>query len=54
MLRILVPEPNATLRANDRQLIVTVSSESAVCRPPLPLILDGELVGDPSRSPVFP
>ena len=55
VLRILVPEPNATLRANDRQLIVTVSSEPALLAGHhYRLILDGEPVGDPSRSPVFP
>lgn len=54
VLRILVPEPNATLRANDRQLIVTVSSEPALLAGHYyRLILDGEPVGDPSRSPVF-
>ena len=55
MLRILVPEPDATIRANDRQLIVTVNSEPALLEGHrYRLILDGEPKGEPSRSPVFP
>ncbi len=55
VLRILVPEPDATLRANDRQLIVTVSSEPSLHEGHhYRLILDGKPVGEPSRSPVFP
>lgn len=55
VLRILVPEPDATLRANDRQLIVTVNSEPALLAGHhYRLILDGNPVGEPSRSPVFP
>ena len=55
VLRILVPEPDATVRANDGELIVTVSSDPNL----LPghsyrLFLDGVPVGEPSRSPVFP
>lgn len=55
VLRILVPEPDATLRANDRQLIVTVTSEPALLQGhQYRLILDGAAAGEPSRSPVFP
>lgn len=55
VLRILTPEPDATVRANDRQLIVTVSSEPALVQGHrYRLILNGEAVGEPSRSPVFP
>lgn len=55
VLRILVPEPDATLRANDRQLIVTVTSEPGLLAGHhYRLILDGEPIGEPSRSPVFP
>jgi hypothetical protein len=55
VLRILVPEPDATIRANDGELIVTVSSDPTL----LPghsyrLMLDGVAVGEPGRSPVFP
>lgn len=55
LLRILVPEPNATIRANDRQLIVTVNSEPGLLEGHhYRLLLDGEAVGEPTRSPVFP
>lgn len=55
VLRILTPEPDATIRANDRQLIVTVSSEPSLLEGHhYRLILDGNAVGEPSRSPVFP
>ena len=54
ILRILTPEPNATIRANDRQLIVTVNSEPALLEGHLyRLIIDGEVFGEPGRSPVF-
>ncbi len=54
LLRILVPEPDASIRDNAGTLIVTASSE-----PPLlaehayRLLLDGQPVGAPGRSPVF-
>lgn len=55
LLRILFPEPDATLRANSGDVIVTVTSEPAL----LPghryrLLLDGKPAGAPGRSPVFP
>lgn len=55
VLRILVPEPDATIRANDRQLIVTVNSEPSLLEGhQYRLILDGKAAAEPSRSPVFP
>ncbi|MBO3278002.1 DUF4124 domain-containing protein [Pseudomonas schmalbachii] len=55
LLRILVPEPDATIRANNGEMIVSVSSDPTL----LPghsyrLLLDGKSVGEPGRSPVFP
>ncbi|QLC73440.1 DUF4124 domain-containing protein [Pseudomonas sp. LPB0260] len=55
LLRILVPQPDATIRDSAGNLIVTASSDPAL----LPghsyrLLLDGEPLGEPSRSPVFP
>ncbi|MDF3934576.1 DUF4124 domain-containing protein [Pseudomonas citronellolis] len=55
VLRILVPEPDAIVRANNGDLIVTVSSDPNL----LPghnyrLFVDGVPAGAPSRSPVFP
>jgi len=55
VLRILTPEPDATIRANDRQLIVTVSSEPALAQGHLfRVILNGKPATEASRSPVFP
>lgn len=55
VLRILTPEPDATIRANDRQLIVAVTSEPSLAHGHLyRLILNGEPIAQPSRSPVFP
>ncbi|WP_437879585.1 DUF4124 domain-containing protein [Pseudomonas sp. LRF_L74] len=55
LLRILIPEPDATLRIDDGKLIVTLISEPSL----LPehryrLLLDGTPVNEGSRSPVFP
>jgi hypothetical protein len=55
VLRILVPQPDATVRDNAGNLIVSVSSEPAL----FPghsyrLLLDGSAVGQAGRSPVFP
>lgn len=55
VLRILVPQPDATVRDSGGQLIVSVSSEPAL----FPghnyrLLLDGEVAGESGRSPVFP
>lgn len=55
MLRILIPEPDATIREITGNMIVTLTSEPGL----LPehsyrLLLDGQIVGTPGRSPVFP
>lgn len=55
VLRILVPQPDATVRDNAGNLIVSVNSEPAL----FPghsyrLLLDGSEVGQAGRSPVFP
>lgn len=55
VLRILVPQPDATIRDNAGNLIVTVSSEPAL----MPghnyrLLLNGNEIGNVGRSPVFP
>ncbi|MGH8354341.1 MAG: DUF4124 domain-containing protein [Pseudomonas sp.] len=55
LLRILVPEPDATISDGDGDLIVSATSDPAL----LPghnyrLLLDGQAVGAPGRSPVFP
>lgn len=54
LLRILVPEPDASIYNASGDLIVTLTSEPGL----LPghnyrLLLDGEPQGEPSRSPVF-
>lgn len=54
MLRILLPEPDATLRDGSGGMIVTLTSEPGL----LPehsyrLLLNGEVQGQASRSPVF-
>jgi hypothetical protein len=54
LLRILTPEPDSAVSSTSGDVIVTVTSE-----PPLQaghlyrLVLDGQLVGEPGRSPVF-
>ncbi len=55
LLRILVPEPDATLVNPSGDLIVTVTSEP-VLQPghSYRLLLDGVAVGEAGRSPVFP
>jgi hypothetical protein len=55
LLRILVPQPDASIRDNAGNLIVSVNSEPAL----FPghryrLLLDGEAVGEAGTSPVFP
>ncbi|WP_137820506.1 DUF4124 domain-containing protein [Pseudomonas sp. 2FG] len=56
LLRILVPEPDATIRDGaSGDLIVTATSEpSLLAGHNYRLLLDGQTVGEPSRSPVFP
>jgi hypothetical protein len=54
MLRILVPLPDAAVREESGELIVTVTSEPALQEGNFyRLLLDGEAVTQPSRSPVF-
>jgi hypothetical protein len=55
MLRVLIPEPDATLPPSESGLIVTVTSDPGL-RPghAYLLFLDGQAVGRPGRSPVFP
>ncbi|WP_296216736.1 DUF4124 domain-containing protein [Pseudomonas sp. UBA2684] len=55
MLRILVPQPDATIRDSAGNLIVTATSEPGL-HPGhgYRLLLDGQAVGDAGRSPVFP
>lgn len=55
MLRILIPQPDATVRNNAGSLIVTATSEPALhAGHSYRLLLNGEAVGEPGRSPVFP
>jgi len=55
LLRILVPEPDATIRNMQGDLIVTATSEPALMEGHVyRLLLDGKSVGDAGRSPVFP
>lgn len=55
VLRILVPQPDATIRDSAGNLIASVNSEPGL----FPghsyrLLLDGKQVGEPGSSPVFP
>lgn len=54
MLRILLPQPDATVRDGDGELIVTATSEPAL-HPGhgYRLLLDGQVQGPAGRSPVF-
>jgi hypothetical protein len=55
LLRILVPEPDASIRSTPGDLIVTVTSEPALQEGHgYRLLLDGKAVGTAGRSPVFP
>lgn len=54
LLRILAPEPDATLRSMEGNLIVTVTNEPALQEGHrYVLLLDNQPVGAPGRSPVF-
>jgi len=54
MLRILVPEPEATVRNNAGELIVSVTSEPGLQRGHrYRLLLDGQSTAEPGPSPVF-
>lgn len=54
LLRILLPQPDATVRDSAGQLIVTATSEPAL-HPGhgYRLLVDGQSIGEPGRSPVF-
>ncbi|MGE1176904.1 DUF4124 domain-containing protein [Pseudomonas sp. BW7P1] len=55
MLRVLVPEPDATLRSSAGELIVSVTSEPGLQKGHrYRLLLDGQATGEPGLSPVFP
>ncbi len=56
LLRILVPEPDAAVQeGSSGDLIVTLTSDPALMEGHnYRLLLDGNVVGAPSRSPVFP
>ncbi|MCY1432815.1 hypothetical protein D9M71_488230 [compost metagenome] len=55
VLRILVPEPDATIRDGEGNLIVSAVSEPGLRgNHSYRLLLDGKPVGAPGRSPVFP
>ncbi len=55
LLRILLPEPDATIRDNTGNLIVTLVSEPGLLAGhTYRLFVDGQPAGAPSRSPVFP
>jgi len=55
LLRILVPEPDATISDGAGNLIVTANSDPALLAGhTYRLLLDGQAVGMPGRSPVFP
>ncbi|MBK5414994.1 DUF4124 domain-containing protein [Pseudomonas sp. TH31] len=54
MLRVLVPEPDATIRSNAGELIVSVTSEPGLQRGHrYRLLLDGLPTAEPGLSPVF-
>ncbi|MFJ2539862.1 DUF4124 domain-containing protein [Pseudomonas sp. NPDC087614] len=55
MLRILVPEPDATIRSSAGELIVSVTNEPGLqAGDRYRLLLDGQATGEPGVSPVFP
>jgi hypothetical protein len=54
MLRVLVPEPDATLRSSAGELIVSITSEPGLQRGHrYRLLLDGKPTAEPGLSPVF-
>ncbi|VVP98289.1 hypothetical protein PS918_03912 [Pseudomonas fluorescens] len=55
LLRILVPEPDATVRSTAGEIIVSVTSEPGLQRGHrYRLLLDGQPTAAPGPSPVFP
>ncbi|WP_210642421.1 DUF4124 domain-containing protein [Pseudomonas sp. Tri1] len=54
MLRLLIPEPDATIRSTAGELIVSVTSEPGLQKGHrYRLLLDGQPTGAPGPSPVF-
>lgn len=54
MLRVLVPEPDATIRSSAGELIVSVTSEPGLQKGHrYRLLLDGKPTAEPGPSPVF-
>ncbi|MCI0993041.1 DUF4124 domain-containing protein [Pseudomonas sp. ICMP22404] len=54
MLRLLIPEPDATIRSTAGELIVTATSEPRLKKGHrYRLLLDGQPTGEPGPSPVF-
>jgi hypothetical protein len=54
MLRLLIPEPDTTIRSTAGELIVTVTSEPGLKKGHrYRLLLDGRPTGEPGPSPVF-
>jgi hypothetical protein len=55
VLRILIPEPDATIRSNTGEVIVSATNEPAL-HPGhrYRLLLDGQPTAEPGLSPVFP
>ncbi|WP_032834684.1 DUF4124 domain-containing protein [Pseudomonas sp. GM50] len=54
MLRVLVPDPDATIRSTGGELIVSVTSEPGLQQGHrYRLLLDGQPTADPGPSPVF-
>jgi hypothetical protein len=55
VLRILIPEPDATIRSNAGEVIVSATNEPAL-QPGhrYRLLLDGQPTAEPGLSPVFP
>lgn len=54
LLRITLPEPDATIRDNDGNLLVTLESDPGLLAGHrYRLLLDGQVHGAPARSPVF-
>ena len=54
LLRIILPEPDATIRDNTGNVLVTLESEPALLEGHnYRVLLDGKPYGAPARSPVF-
>ncbi|WP_434559172.1 DUF4124 domain-containing protein [Pseudomonas sp. Z4-20] len=54
MLRLLIPEPDATIRSTAGEMIVTATSEPGLQKGHrYRLLLDGKPTGEPGPSPVF-